>query len=240
MRDQAAGALGNLAANSGNAIRIAAAGAIPPFVTLLNSSCEAVQVQAAWVLGNLGYHGNGDNCVRIEAAGAFPILQQLTLSRSKVLREKAEWASCSCSTALMIHYMSQKRDETAHAQAVSVVPVGLTPVPKTGDSKEGQEVDREADEENGVVLFSPLTEPATAAATQLQQQEPPTKRDTKLKKQHCCICGATGVPLKKCSRCAVATYCGAICQKAGWKVHKGVCLELRAAAAAVQQHQDRV
>ena len=41
------------------------------------------------------------------------------------------------------------------------------------------------------------------------------------------------MPLKKCSVCAVAAYCGAACQKADWKLHKGQCTGLKASAAAV-------
>ena len=38
------------------------------------------------------------------------------------------------------------------------------------------------------------------------------------------------MPLKKCSMCAIAAYCGAGCQKADWKAHKGQCAELKAGA----------
>lgn len=42
-----------------------------------------------------------------------------------------------------------------------------------------------------------------------------------------CHRGANGVrmaaPLLRCSRCKVAKYCTAECQKADWKVHKQVC-----------------
>ena len=36
------------------------------------------------------------------------------------------------------------------------------------------------------------------------------------------------MPLKKCSVCAVAAYCGTSCQKADWKAHKGQCAGLKA------------
>ena len=56
-----------------------------------------------------------------------------------------------------------------------------------------------------------------------------------IRSNQCCSrppwsCGATGVPLKKCSVCAVAAYCGTGCQKADWKVHKGQCAGLKAGA----------
>ena len=50
------------------------------------------------------------------------------------------------------------------------------------------------------------------------------------RKELCWSCSAEGVRLKKCSRCAVASYCGAACQKADWKAHKGKCAELKVAA----------
>jgi hypothetical protein len=40
----------------------------------------------------------------------------------------------------------------------------------------------------------------------------------------CAHCGAQGaVELKRCSRCKRAAYCGAACQKAGWKAHRKTC-----------------
>ena len=69
------------------------------------------------------------------------------------------------------------------------------------------------------------TMPPTAAAAASQQLPPPRPRKS------CWSCGATGVPLKKCSVCAVAAYCGADCQKADWKAHKGQCAGLKAGAS---------
>ncbi len=45
----------------------------------------------------------------------------------------------------------------------------------------------------------------------------------------CWQCGAGGLPLKKCSVCGVAWYCGPDCQKAAWKAHKIECPNLKAA-----------
>jgi putative hemolysin len=39
----------------------------------------------------------------------------------------------------------------------------------------------------------------------------------------CAYCGQQGGSLKKCMRCKQAAYCGAECQKAGWKIHKSNC-----------------
>ena len=40
----------------------------------------------------------------------------------------------------------------------------------------------------------------------------------------CSHCGKVGVGLKRCSCCKQASYCGAACQKAGWKGHKKMCV----------------
>ena len=39
----------------------------------------------------------------------------------------------------------------------------------------------------------------------------------------CSHCGKHSSTLKRCSRCLQASYCGAECQKAGWKLHKATC-----------------
>jgi len=39
----------------------------------------------------------------------------------------------------------------------------------------------------------------------------------------CAHCGRQGVALKRCMRCKEVSYCGAECQKAGWKGHKKTC-----------------
>ena len=43
----------------------------------------------------------------------------------------------------------------------------------------------------------------------------------------CWACGTNVVPLKKCSVCNVARYCGANCQKIHWKSHKSECATLK-------------
>jgi hypothetical protein len=41
---------------------------------------------------------------------------------------------------------------------------------------------------------------------------------------NCCAhCGKQGVEFKRCSTCKQTWYCGAKCQKAGWKGHKKTC-----------------
>jgi hypothetical protein len=42
-------------------------------------------------------------------------------------------------------------------------------------------------------------------------------------KQTCAHCGKQRDVMKRCSRCAHASYCGAACQHADWKEHKTTC-----------------
>ena len=73
---------------------------------------------------------------------------------------------------------------------------------------------------------------------QLQRKQPEELQPSRMpprRMKACWSCGATGVPLKKCSVCAVASYCGAACQKADWGVHKEKCAGLKAAASGGAQ-----
>ena len=75
----------------------------------------------------------------------------------------------------------------------------------------------------------PSAEAATSASATASASTPAATL-TRPKKS-CWSCGSTGVPLKKCSVCAVASYCCAGCQKADWKAHKGQCAGLKAGAS---------
>ena len=66
-KEQAAGALGNLAINAENKVLIAQAGAIAPLVTLVQSGTDGQKEQAAGALGNLAI--NSENQVLIAQAG---------------------------------------------------------------------------------------------------------------------------------------------------------------------------
>ena len=49
----------------------------------------------------------------------------------------------------------------------------------------------------------------------------------------CLLCGKEGrsPPLRKCTQCEVAYYCGRTCQQAHWKTHKPACIAAVAAKA---------
>lgn len=51
--------------------------------------------------------------------------------------------------------------------------------------------------------------------------------------KQCCHCGAPVPGCSRCSRCALAYYCGRECQLANWPSHKGVCPKLRRGASLV-------
>ena len=79
-------------------------------------------------------------------------------------------------------------------------------------------------------------QPEVQQQQQRQQPARPPSRKTK-SQQPCWSCGTTGVPLKKCSGCTVASYCGSVCQRADWGVHKSRCAGLKAASEATRGHQ---
>ncbi|KAJ7682295.1 hypothetical protein DFH06DRAFT_1160769 [Mycena polygramma] len=39
--------------------------------------------------------------------------------------------------------------------------------------------------------------------------------------------GSTQSPLRKCSRCQIASYCSSECQRADWKRHKLICIDIK-------------
>jgi hypothetical protein len=49
--------------------------------------------------------------------------------------------------------------------------------------------------------------------------------------KNCDVCGKIE-DVKRCSRCKIVGYCGAECQKKGWKSHKKVCSQLAATREA--------
>jgi hypothetical protein len=54
----------------------------------------------------------------------------------------------------------------------------------------------------------------------------------------CASCGTTALPVKLCSSCRAARYCGAACQRAHWPAHKAACRAAAAAASAADSGDD--
>jgi predicted secreted protein len=53
-------------------------------------------------------------------------------------------------------------------------------------------------------------------------------------KTTCAHCGKKRAEMKRCSTCKHASYCGAACQKAGWKQHKKTCKTLNEVSGEVR------
>ena len=188
-----------------------AAGAIPPLVHMLRSESTSVQLRAVVMLQLLTAKGRPDILAPVESAGALPLLAGLqTTSGSGEMRYNSTRLLQALTLGTSLFRDPEKGcpstlPSTAANRWTLVHPASAAGPPSTA----------------GAALPS-----ATASPQQQQQQQlPPQPRKS------CWSCGATGVPLKKCSACAVATYCGAGCQKADWKAHKGQCLGLKTGAS---------
>ena len=55
----------------------------------------------------------------------------------------------------------------------------------------------------------------------------PVKVDDATTRETCSFCNTIPSPLKACTRCKKAKYCGVSCQKKDWPKHKLVCVSLK-------------
>ena len=183
---------------------------------LQDSSSSLVLEQAAWTLGNLA--AKAANRAEIASAGAICPLTHLRRSGTAAVQDQA---------ARVLQRLAAdagNKVELALARVMVDAAIGTCWCNEKGE---------EVTEESGAEVLPPeqhVAAPATAGVSQQRQQEP-SKKNRRLKEQPCWTCGATGVPLKKCSVCVVASYCGADCQKADWRGHKARCAALKAAAS---------
>ena len=185
-----------------------AAGAIPPLVRLLRSESAVIQVRALLQLGLLTRKSQPASqiCVSVKSAGALPLLAhiQTAATSSEAMQYNA---------GQLLQTLTKGTSQLADPQMCSPsTAMSSTAYPESAAVSSSAEA--------GVAL------PPSAASPQQQQQQQPPRRPRK----RCWSCDATDVPLKKCSVCAVAAYCGASCQKADWKAHKGQCAGLKAGA----------
>ena len=83
-----------------------------------------------------------------------------------------------------------------------------------------------SDEVTGLIERLSLPEAASNSDRAAQgaggAQDNAQARTTLAMADSCAYCGKEGVPLKRCSICKQTWYCGAACQKKGWKRHKKV------------------
>ena len=185
-----------------------AAGAIPPLVLLLRSESASVQQRAMRMLCLLAANVRPDIFESVKNAGALPLLARLqTDSSSEAMRLSAEKLLQALTSGTPLFDGQEKHSPFVLSSAAAS---SVHPHSAAGSS---------------ATAASVLPHTATSA---LQQQLPPRP------KKSCWSCGVMGEPLKKCSLCTVAAYCGAGCQKADWKVHKGQCAGLRAGAASTR------
>ena len=177
-----------------------AAGAIPPLVHLLRSDSSLVQQQAVSILGLLAEKGRSDILVHVESAGALPLLACLlqTSASSESMRLNVEKLLQALGTPPF------NDPEKGSVSALQSNAASARPEPASRSAP-----------------ATAATAPPVAASPQLQRLPPRPRKS-------CWTCGAMAMPLKRCAVCAVASYCGADCQKADWKAHKGQCVALKA------------
>ena len=208
---EAAGALQNLAATDNIGAMVAAAGAIPPLVALLGAhNSSSVQEIAAQALGNLALNVVGHAAIKSDPRALSFLSELQSSSASVAARQAAERALRDINKRPPFVARSVEADMKHVSDRVMRA--------------------REEAAEISVADANPISAPASPvaaispSAAASQQLPPPRPRKS------CWSCGATGVPLKKCSVCVVAVYCGAGCQRADWKAHKGQCAGLKAGA----------
>ena len=201
----------------GHSRAIAAAGGIPPLFEILENGSEQVQLLAVTLLHFIALEGAPSDLVAMERAGALPIL-------AKLQGDAKHGSDMLAMTSILLKSLG-----SVGSSSRSTKPSG------PGSTKGGGKSDAlppffPSSPSSSVPSASSIP-PATAAAASAACPRPPATAPQGRGKL-CWSCGATGVPLKKCSVCTVAAYCGAACQKADWKAHKGQCAGLKASAAA--------
>ena len=216
---------------------IADAGGILPLVHLLrSSSTTSAQFLAVTVLTDLAAEGGTLRDVSaMKNAGAVPLLAKL--------KDNAQTEAFVREGAATLLQLLQQSDEVGSSPSVQEGHQNsVAPHPASSSRRTSAPI----------TVFAPAPAPPEAAAAAGPSSTPSsaptaaagsahspfpapaaggTRPSIVRTKKLCWSCGATGVPLKKCSVCAVAAYCGAGCQKADWKAHKGQCAGLKAGAS---------
>ena len=186
---------------------------------MLGRGCSVAQQEvAARILGKLALV-DADSRITMATAGALPRLIALLGSGDQSVALAAlytlEGRSMDVRNQMVIRSEQRALESLANLHG--------------DDSAEVREVAKLFAETLGLVLqrsihsnLSPAgqAEDGATGGSSSQQSGPSP--------QSCWSCGATDVPLKKCSGCAVAAYCGTGCQKADWMAHKGRCAGLKA------------
>ena len=236
--------LHKLSGNCDIAAAFISAGAVAPFVLLLRSRSVRDSELAVAILLGLAVHGQTQ---AISAAGGIPPLVLLLKSGPAsfqpslltILRALAATSSDSISAmhrAGVVPLLDKLRGDS-HAEAV--VRDGASSLLAVLKSSPSLNLSSELADKGGGASqpsssFSSTSLPPSAPSS---SSTPPAAcpQHPERKGKLCWSCGAKGVPLKKCSVCTVAAYCGGACQKSDWKAHKGQCAGLKASAAVCKE-----
>ena len=212
-----------------------AAGAIPSLVHLLRSESDSVQRRAVAVLVALAAKGRSDIFAPVKSAGALPLLAHLqTAASSREMQYAAEKllqilrTGASSFDDLKIRSPSAPMSSTA-ASACPATAAGSS----STDAVASPPSAAASPQHRASAAGSPSTADTGSPSEADSPEQPPRQQLPPRPRKSCRSCGATGVPLKKCSVCAVAAYCGAVCQKADWKAHKGQCPGLKAGSTGI-------
>ena len=198
---------------------IADAGGIPPLVHLLRSDSATIQANAIAVITTLATVGGTPQDVSaMKKAGALTLLTKLKGNTG------AEDGVRNAAAALL-QVLEQFPADSSSPSAQQGNKGSMATTPPSSSSIYSS---------MPLSFFTPASAADAANPTCIPSPAPSATRGTRHStssgkpKKLCWSCGATGVPLKKCSVCTVATYCSAVCQKADWKGHKGQCPGLKA------------
>ena len=210
-----------------------AAGAITPLLHQLSLSSEEVQHYAFQGLLHLSFSSTFPE--QFVAAGAIPPLVQLLRSELPSVQDKAVvllgflaitlrpdvLASINNAGARTFLTLLQSSSNTENTRATAADILRAL----TGGYASLTEALSHAPSPSPTTTTtaSELASAAASSPSEAAPQQLPSRP-----RKSCWSCDATGVPLKKCSVCAVAAYCGAACQKTDWKAHKGQCAGLKA------------
>ena len=258
MQMSAASTLGNLSNKDCLHAMLISAGAVAPLVRLLQSAdCPKLQDLAARALMGLTHLMDDAQVIAIGTAGGIPTLVGLLRpgltdseapdsTNALALRVLTALAAGGAGSPEDFNAMKQAgaltlliklqgctgvrigvRDAAASLLQIlqlssNQLPLQAPPPPSTSAHSSASHHTSTPDPASGPAVGNPSTSLAAEG----------TRQSASKKTKLCWWCGVTGVPLKKCSVCAVAAYCGTDCQKADWKAHKGQCTELKAGAAA--------
>ena len=206
LQEAAAGVLHNLAAfNTDNKVKVAAAGAIPPLVAMLGApSMAGAQEMAALALGQLAMDPENHVSIKSDSRSLSSLSELQRTSDSAAVRRAAEWA-----LQIMMHAppvaRSIRSDETVAAEEEGAVTIAAELNNKTAEKMASIIVAKAAPpaahptEAGGPSQREGPSQQAGPSASASSPVAATSSATIPRLKKSCWSCGATGVPLKKCS-----------------------------------------